>query len=179
MGKLLPIAGIVGCAFAFLSALVLVNAAMFLVLPIILAGSIVLLAQRNVPGAVAGLVVLAFAVVAAMGLAGSITREGGASTDFGIGYDWGRVLAILGCLAISMGTVAVRWLDAEPRWLTYAAIGTTALASILAAINRKDLADQSDVVTLFVGLLCLAGLAPMIALLRAPDRDGPAASGAP
>lgn len=168
MGKALPIIGIVGAAFAMLLILVLVNAAVFVVLPIILAGSIMLLMQRNTVGAVAGLIVLVLGVVAAMGLAGSITTKDSGSTDFGISEEMGRIWAAAACIAIPLGVVASRWDDVEPMWLSYVGIATGVLSLILAWANRDVLADQTIVMVLVAGALALGPIAPMVGLLRSP-----------
>src|SRR5688572_23696964 len=122
MGKGLAVVGILGAIAATLTILsVLQDLASFLVLPVIVAGSIVLVAQRSVAGAVAGLLVLSLAVVTALGLAGSITTESG-TTDFGFSDSAGRILAIAACLSIPLAAIAVRWHDIDPQSLAYVGI---------------------------------------------------------
>lgn len=170
MGKGLAIVGIVGAVAATLAVLVLVNAAIFLVLPVIVAGSIVLVAQRTVAGAIAGLLVLALAVVAALGLAGSVTtREG--TADFGFSEDSGRLLAVAGCLSIPMAAIAVRWDRIEPQSLAYIGIFCAAVGFLLAAIRPGQLVNQTDLVTLATGLLPLGAIASMVGLLRGSSAD--------
>ena len=175
MTKGLAIVGIVASVAATLAMLVFVSAAVFLVLPVIVAGSIVLVLQRDVAGAVAGLLVLALAVVAALGLAGSVTTEGGGSTDFGFSESSGRVLAIAGCLAIPLAALVVRWHAIEPQSLAYVGIFCVAVAFLLAMVRRDQLADQSDVLTLVVGLLPLGAIVSMVGLWRGADAAEPAA----
>lgn len=169
MGKGLAIVGIVASVAATLAILVLVSAAAFLVLPVIVAGSIVLVLQRTVAGAVAGLLVLALGVVAALGLAGSVTTEGG-TTDFGFSEASGRLLAVTGCLAIPLAAVIVRWHAIDPQSLAYVGIFCLAVAFLLAAVRRGQLVDQSDLLTLATGLLPLGAIAPMVGLLRGADQ---------
>lgn len=170
MGKGLALIGILGAVAATLTVLVLLDAAVFLVLPVIVAGSIVLVAQRTVAGAVAGLLVLALAVVAALGLAGSITTENG-TTDFGFSPAAGRLLAIAGCLAIPLAATAVRWGAIDPQPLAYIGIFCAAVAFLLAAIRPGQLVEQTDYVTLATGLLPLGAIAPMVGLWRGADLE--------
>ena len=165
MGKGLAVVGIIASVAASLLVLVLVDPATFVVLPVIVAGSIVLVAQRNVGGAVAGLLVLALAVVAALGLAGSVTTNSGA-TDFGFSEQSGRLLAIAGCLSIPLAAIAVRWTMVRPQSLSYIGIFCAAVGFLLAIIRPSRLVDQSDAVTLVTGLLPLGAVAPMVGLLR-------------
>jgi hypothetical protein len=177
MGKGLAIVGIVASVAATLAMLVLVSSAVFLVLPVILAGSIVLVLQRTVTSAVAGLLVLALAVVAALGLAGSVTTEDGGTTDFGFSEESGRVLAIAGCLAIPLAAIASRWNAIDPPGLAYIGIFCAFVAFLLAVARRDQLADQSDVLTIATGLLPLGAIASMVGLWRgagAPTEGTPA-----
>jgi hypothetical protein len=174
MGKGLATIGILGAVAATLGMLVLVDAAVFLVLPVIVAGSIVLVAQRSVAGAVAGLLVLALAVVAALGLAGSITTRNG-STDFGFTEEAGRLLAIAGCLAIPLAAIAVRWASIDPQPLAYIGIFCAAVAFLLAVMRPDRLVEQTDYVTLATGLLPLGAIAPMVGLWRGADLEDEAA----
>jgi hypothetical protein len=167
MGKSLPILGILGAVFAMLSALVLVNAAVFIVIPVAVTGSIVLMAQRNALGAVAGLIVLLLGLVAGIGLVGSIGTENG-SLDFGISSEVGRAWAILACLAIPMGALAVRWTEFQPRWLAYASAGVAAVAALMGILLRADLTDQGNVSVLVLGVLLLLPIVPMASMLRNP-----------
>lgn len=166
MGKGLAIVGILGAVAATLIMLVLVNAAVFIVLPIIVAGSIVLVAQRTVSGAVAGLLVLALAVVAALGLAGSVTVKNGETTDFGFSEDSGRLIAIAGCLSVPMAAIAVRWNRIDPQSLAYVGIFCAAVGFLLAAIRPGSLVDQTDGLTLATGLLPLGAIVSMVGLYR-------------
>jgi hypothetical protein len=165
MGKGLALAGILGAVAATLTMLVLLEAAVFLVLPIIVAGSIALVAQRTVAGAVAGLLVLALAVVAALGLAGSVTTQNG-SADFGVSAEAGRLLALAGCLAVPLAALAVRWPSIDPQPLAYIGIFCAAVAFLLAAIRPDRLADQSDLLSVASGFLPLGAIAPMVGLWR-------------
>ncbi len=179
MGKGLAIVGILGAVFASLTILnVLLDLAQFLVLPVIVAGSIVLVAQRSVAGAVAGLLVLALAVVTALGLAdsvGSITTESG-TTDFGFSAEAGRFLALAGCLSVQLAAIAVRWHHIEPQSLAYIGIFCAAVAFLLAIIRSDPLGDQANPVTLAIGVLPLGAIAPMVGLWRGADRADEAAA---
>lgn len=178
MGKGLAVTGILGAVAATLAMLVLVDAAAFLVLPVIVAGSVVLVAQRTVAGAVAGLLVLALAVVAALGLAGSITTEGG-TTDFGFDESTGRLLAVAGCLAIPLAAIAVRWHAIDPQGLAYVGLFCAAVAFLLAASRSDRLVDQSDGLTVAAGLLPLGAIASMVGLWRGADLEDDRDSGLP
>jgi hypothetical protein len=175
MGKGLAIVGILGAVFASLLMLVLVDAAAFFALPVVIAGSIVLVAQRTVAGAVAGLLVLALAVVAALGLAGSVTTESG-TADFGFSQTAGRLLAIAACLAIPLAAIIVAWPDVDPQALSYVGLFCIAVAFLLAVARPDRLVDQSDLLGVAAGLLPLGGVAPMVGLFRAA---GPVAPTAP
>jgi hypothetical protein len=166
MGKALPILGIIGAVFAALAVMVLVNGAVFVVIPLTLVGSIVLLAQRNVPGAIAGLLVLGLTVLAALGLAGSVTTKKG-SSDFGISEEMGRVLAVIACLAVPAAAIGVRWGEAEPAWLAYVGLAGAVLAVILALAGQHHLAEQNHPLTLVAGAVALVPVAGMVGLLRA------------
>lgn len=183
MGKGLAIAGILGAVAATLTVLVFVNAAVFLVLPVLVAGSIVLVAQRTVAGAVAGLLVLALAVVAALGLAGSLTVRGGETTDFGFSEDAGRLIAIAGCLSVPMAAIAVRWDRIDPQSLAYVGIFCAAVGFLLAAIRPGALVNQQDGLTVVTGLLPLGAIASMVGLYRGSrdldDGPSPAATAPP
>jgi hypothetical protein len=169
MGKGLAIVGILGAFAATLTILnVLQDLASFLVLPIIVAGSIVLVAQRSVAGAVAGLLVLALAVVTALGLAGSITTKEG-STDFGFSPEAGHFLALAGCLSIPLAAIAVRWHRIEPQSLAYIGVFCGALAFLLAVIRSDPLGDQANPITLAIGALPLGAIASMVGLWRGSE----------
>lgn len=179
MGKGLAIVGITASVAASLAMLVLVSGAQFLVLPVIVAGSIVLVAQRSVGGAIAGLLVLALAVVAAIGMAGSLTTKSGGETNFGFSEDAGRVLAIAGCLSIPLAALIVRWHWVEPQSLSYIGIFCIAVAFLMAVLRQHSLADQSDLLTLASGLLPLGGIVPMVGLIRGAPEDGDDSAPAP
>ena len=173
MEKGLAIVGILGAIAATLTILnVLQAVASFLVLPIIVAGSIVLVAQRTMAGAVAGLLVLSLAVVTALGLAGSITTESG-TTDFGFSAEAGRVLAIAGCLSIPLAAIAVRWHHIDPQSLAYVGLFCGAVAFLLAIIRSDPLADQANPVTLAIAVLPLGAIASMVGLWRGADLAEP------
>jgi hypothetical protein len=171
MGKGLAVVGILGAIAATLTILnVLQDLASFLVLPVIVAGSIVLVAQRSVAGAVAGLLVLALAVVTALGLAGSITTESG-TTDFGFSAEAGRILTLAGCLSIPMAAIAVRWHHIDPQSLAYVGIFCAAVAFLLAIIRSDPLADQANPLTLAIGVVPLGAIVSMVGLWRGSDLD--------
>lgn len=173
MGKGLAITGLVAAVAAALAMLVLVGAAAFLVVPVLLAGCIVLALQRSPKALVAALLVLVLAVLAALGLAGSVTTEGG-TADFGISEAAGRVLGIAGLLAVPAAATVLRWDAAAPRWLAFAGLACAGLALVLAIARPDALVDQSDPLTLAAGVLALAAGAPMAGLLRADDEPGAA-----
>jgi len=183
MGKGLAIVGILGAVAATLIMLVLVDAAVFIVLPVIVAGSIVLVAQRTVAGAVAGLLVLALAVVAALGLAGSVTVRSGETTDFGFSEDSGRLIAIAGCLSLPLAAIAVRWHRIDPQSLAYVGIFCAAVGFLLAAIRPGELVNQTDGLTVATGLLPLGAIASMVGLYRGSrdldDETAPSSSAPP
>lgn len=171
MGKVLPILGIVGAVFAALVVAVLANAALFVVVLVAVAASIVLVAQRTIAGAVAGLVVLALGVLAALGLAGSVTTEKGGETGFGIAEPTGVLLAFAAMIALPVAATVLRWGDL-PRWLAIAGLACAAVAFGLAATDPSDLADHGTIRTIVTSVSCLASMAPAIALLRAGDDEG-------
>ncbi|MFA5943735.1 MAG: hypothetical protein WC876_04625 [Candidatus Thermoplasmatota archaeon] len=173
MGKGLAIVGILGAIAATLTILNVLQAlASFLVLPVIVAGSIVLVAQRSVAGAVAGLLVLSLAVVTALGLAGSVTTESG-TTDFGFSAEAGRVLAIAGCLSIPLAAIVVRWHHIDPQSLAYVGLFCAAVAFLLAIIRSDPLGDQANPVTLAIAALPLGAIASMVGLWRGADLAEP------
>jgi hypothetical protein len=173
MGKGLAVVGILGAIAATLTILnVLLDLAQFLVLPVIVAGSIVLVAQRSVGGAVAGLLVLALAVVTALGLAdsvGSITTEGG-TTSFGFTAEGGHLLALAGCLSIPLAALIVRWDRVDPQSLAYVGIFCAAVAFLLVAIRADPTGLQTNPVTLVAGLVPLGCIAPMVGLWRGANK---------
>ena len=171
MGKGLAIVGIIASITATLAMLVLATefAAALLVLPVLVAGSVFLVLERNVGGAIAGLLVLALAVVAALGLMGSVTTEDGGTTDFGFSERSGRLLAVAGCLAIPLAAIAVRWPAIEPQSLAYVGIFCAAVGFLLAILRRDHLVDQGDLITVASGLLPLGAIASMVGILRAAD----------
>lgn len=171
MGKGLAIMGIIASIAAMLSILVFVGAAVFLVLPVIVTGSIILVLQKNVAGAIAGLLVLALAVVASLGLMGSVTTEDGGETDFGFSEEAGRLLAIAGCLAIPLAAIVVRWSRIEPQALAFVGIVCAAVAFLLAAVRPDQLVNQDDLLTLATGLLPLGTIVSMVGLWRGGDRE--------
>ncbi len=179
MGRTLPILGIVAAVFSALVALVLVDVAALVFLPAALAGAVFLFLERRLAGVVGGLVVLVLSVPAVFGLLGNVATEDSGSVDFGIAEDVGRALAVVALLAVPAATVWSRWEDAEPRWLAIAGLSVTGLAAVLAFVNRADLVDQSNGLTLFVGVLCLAALSPMVPLLRSPPSPAPSAPASP
>ena len=179
MGKGLAVVGILASVAATLAMLVLATefAAALLVLPVLIAGSILLVLERTVPGAIAGLLVLALAVVAALGMMGSVTTEEG-STDFGFSEASGRVMAIAGCLAIPLAVIVVRWGAIEPPALAYVGIFCAALAFLLAVVRRDSLVDQSDLLTVASGLLPLGAIVSMVGVWRG-SADEPMGAPAP
>ena len=171
MGKGLAVVGILGAFAATLTILnVLQDLAAFVVLPVIVAGSIVLVAQRTVAGAVAGLLVLSLAVVAALGLAGSVTTESG-TTDVGFSDQAGRFLVLAGCLSIPLAAIAVRWHHIDPQSLAYVGLFCGAVAFLLAVIRSDPLGDQANPVTLAIAALPLGAIAAMVGLWRGADLD--------
>ena len=173
MGKGLAVVGILGAFAATLTILnVLQDLAAFLILPVIVAGSIVLVAQRTVAGAVAGLLVLSLAVVTALGLAGSVTTKSG-TTDFGFSAEAGRFLALAGCLSIPLAAIAVRWNRIDPQSLAYVGLFCAAVAFLLAVIRSDPLGDQANPVTLAIAALPLGAIAAMVGLWRGADLDEP------
>jgi hypothetical protein len=179
MGKGLAVVGILASVAATLAMLVLATefAAALLVLPVLIAGSILLVLERNVAGAIAGLLVLALAVVAALGMMGSVTTDDG-TTDFGFSETSGRVMAIAGCLAIPLAAIVVRWHALEPQPLAYVGIFCLAVAFLLAVVRRDSLVDQSDLLTVASGLLPLGAIVSMVGVWRGAD-DGPMDAPAP
>lgn len=186
MGKTLPILGILGSVFAALAIAVLVpdSLAMFVPLLVGLAGSVVLVGQRTVPGAVAGIVVLGITVLAALGLIGTVSTEGGGGTDLGISVAVGQVLAITACLALPLSAIGLRWNDVQPLWLGIGSAASGVLALILVALDPDGIAQQNQADTLVAAVLALLALGAMVPLLRAigpedaPDApaDAPEAS---
>lgn len=176
MGKTLPILGIVGAVSAALSIAVLVpdSLAMFAPLVVGLAGSIVLVGQRTIVGAVAGLLVLVLTVVAGLGLVGTVSTEDGGETDFGIAPSTGQVLLVAACLLLPVGAVALRWEEAEPRWLTVGGAACAAIAFLLVASDPDGIGDQSQTMTLVAAVLALLGIGAMVPLVRAPADESPA-----
>lgn len=172
MAKILPVMGIVGAVFAALCFAVLAPPATFIVFLVGLAGSIVLLMQRNLVGAVTGLVVLVLSVLAILGMMASVSTED-KSFDFGIGEDMGLVLGIAACLAIPVGALVVRWGDVEPNWLAIVGVACAAIAILLAFVQRDVLVDHFRAGT-FIGVaLSLLTIVPLVMLLRQPDEDAP------
>lgn len=171
MAKALPIMGILGAVFGALLVAVLADAAAFIVVLVSLVGSVMLLAQRTIVGAVAGLIVLALTVVAGLGLVGSISTEGGGGADFGISPTAGIILGLAACLAVPMGAVAARWDGLEPRWAAYAGIACAILAVAIAAAGADTLSDHGAAMTLTAAAFALGAIAPMVVLLRSPDDD--------
>lgn len=178
MGKTLPAFGVVGAVFAALSIAVLVpnSLAMFAPLLVGLAGSVVLVGQRTIVGAVAGLLVLVLTVVAALGLVGNVSTEEG-ETDFGIAQSTGQVLLVAACLLLPVGAVVLRWEDAEPRWLAVAGAACAAIAFLLVAGDPEGIGDQSQTMTLVAAVLALLAAAAMVPLLRAPAEEPAPAAG--
>ena len=165
MAKALPVMGVLGAFLAACVVAVLVDTGILLVVPFTLVASVILLAQRTILGAVAGLVVLALTVLAALGMLGNVTTEEGGATDFGIGETAGTVLALAACLAIPVAAVAIRWDDAEPRWLAVGGLGAAALALAIALADPAALSDHGRVMTLVHAIVCLLALGPMVPLL--------------
>lgn len=173
MAKGLPILGIVGAVFAAAVVAVLADAALFVVVVMAVVGSIVLLTQRSVAGAVAGLVVLALGVVAGLGLAGSVTTEDGGETDLGVGPDAGILFALAAMLALPVAAVALRWDEAQPRWAAIAGLAAAVVGFAVAALDPNNLADHGTVRAGITALLCLLAMAGPVVLLRAGE-DAPA-----
>ncbi|MEK6975561.1 MAG: hypothetical protein AABY18_04370 [Candidatus Thermoplasmatota archaeon] len=171
MVKALPVMGILGAFFAAVLVAILVDAAVFVVVLVTLTGSVILVAQRTIVGAVAGIVVLILTVLAALGMAGSVTTKNG-SADFGISEDGGILLGLAACLAVPMGALAARWEQAAPRWLAYAGIAAAVVALAMALANPAALDDNGTVYTLVTALFALAAMAPMVPLVRA-EGDAP------
>jgi hypothetical protein len=171
MAKALPIIGIVGAVFGALLVAVLADAAAFIVVLVTLVGSVMLLAQRTIVGAVAGLIVLALTVVAGLGLVGSISTEDGGA-DFGISPPTGIVIGLAACLAVPMGAVAARWDELEPRWTAFVGIACSVLAVGIAAAGADTLSDHGAAMTLTAAAFALGAIVPMVVLLRSPGDDG-------
>lgn len=175
MSKTLPILGIVGAVFGALAIAVLVpdSLAMFTPLLVGLVGSGVLIGQRSVHGTIAGIVILALTVVAALGLVGYVSTEDGGGTDLGISAPTGQVLSIAACLAIPVAAVVLRWEQAQPRWMAIAGIAAAAIAFLIAATDPSGIAQQNQAETLVAAVLALAASVAMVPLLRNDD-DGEA-----
>lgn len=177
MTKTLPIVGIVGAVFAALTIAVLVpdSLAMFTPLLVGLVGSGLLIAQRSVHGAVAGIVILVLTVVAALGLVGEVTTEDGGGADFGISVATGQVLSIAACLLIPIAAVVLRWEQCEPRWMAIAGIAAAVIAFVIAAMDPDGIAQQNQAETLVAAVLALVACLAMVPLLRNDDDEEPVA----
>ena len=171
MGKALPILGILGAVFASLAIAVLVpdSLAMFAPLLVSLAGSVVLLGQRSIPGVVAGIVVLGLTVLAALGLVGTVSTEGGGGPDLGVSVAVGQVLAVTACLALPLAAIGLRWNRVRPAWLGLGSGASGLLAIILVALDPQGIAQQNQADTLVAAVLALVALAAMVPLLRAVE----------
>lgn len=168
VAKALPILGIVGAVFGALAIAVLVpdSLAMFLPLLVGLVGSVILVGQRTIPGAIAGIVLLGLTIVAALGLIGTVSTEGGGGADLGISTTVGQVLAITLCLALPVAAVGLRWGDGEPRWLVLAGAACAPLALLLVLLDPQGIAQQNQPDTLVAAVLALLPVAAMVPLLR-------------
>ena len=171
MAKALPVVGIVGAVLAALCFAVLAPPATILVVPAALAASVILVAQRTVAGAVAGLLVLGLAVLATLGVLGSVTTEDGGSTDFGISEDLGIALAAITALAIAIAAIALRWDLLEPRWLAIGGLVCAAAAALLAYMDQEVLLNHFRPGTFIGAGLSLLVVVPLARLLRAPVDD--------
>lgn len=177
MGKALPILGILGSVFAALAIAVLVpdSLAMFVPLLVGLAGSVILVGQRTIQGAIAGIVVLGLTVLAALGLIGTVSTESGGSTDLGISVAVGQVLAIAACLALPLSAMGLRWPEVQPLWLGIGSAAAGVLALVLVALDPDGIAQQNQADTLVAAVLALLALGAMVPLLRSvepePSRD--------
>lgn len=169
MTKALPIVGIIGAVFAALVVAVLANAGLFLVVAVAFGGSLVLLGQRSVAGAAAGLVILAVAAIAGLGLAESIATKNGTFEAFSPAT--GRVLATLSCVLLPVAAMLLRWDLLQPRWLGYGGLGAAAIGFLLAATDPTDLTDHGTWRTAVTAVFLLAAAAPMVVLLKAPAPD--------
>lgn len=167
MAKALPVMGILGAFLAACVVAVFVEVGVLIVVPFMFIASLVLLGQRTVLGAVAGLVVLALTVLAALGMLGSVTTEKGGATDFGVSEPTGTVLALAACLAVPVAAIAGRWKDAEPRWLSIGALAAAVVALAIALADPEAMKDHGRVMTLVHAILCLLVMGPMIPLLSA------------
>ena len=173
MSKTLPILGIVGAVFAALAIAVLVPDSLAAFLPLLVgfAGSGVLIGQRSIHGAVAGIVILILTVVAALGLVGEVTTEEGGGADFGISVGTGQVLSIAACLSIPIAAVVLRWELCEPRWMAIAGVACAVVAFIIAAMDPDGIAQQNQVETLVAAGLALLASIAMVPLLRNDEDD--------
>lgn len=174
MAKALPIVGIVGAVVGALAIAVLVpdSLAAFLPLLVGLVGSVVLVGQRTIQGAAVGIVLLLLTVVAALGLIGTVSTEGGGGADLGISVGTGQVLGILVCLGLPVAAVGLRWEEAQPRWLTLAGVACAVLALLLVLLDPEGIAQQNQADTLAAMVLALLAIAAMVPLLRSARPDG-------
>lgn len=171
MSKTLPVLGIVGAVFAALTIAVLVpdSLAMFAPLLVGIVGSVVLIGQRSIQGAVAGIVILILTVVAALGLVGEVTTKDGGGADFGISVAMGQILSIAACLLVPLAAVVLRWERCEPRWMAIAGSACAVVAFIIAAMDPDGIAQQNQVETLVAAVLALLTTLAMVPLLRNDD----------
>ncbi len=166
MAKALPVMGILGAFLAAGVAAVLVETGILLVVPVMLAASVVLLGQRSILGAVAGLLVLLLTVLAALGILGNVSTKNAGDTDFGIGEANGAVLALAACLAVPAAATLVRWNDPRlPRWLAGGGLACAAIALLVGLYDPAGLKDHGGVRALVHAILCLLVLGPMIPLM--------------
>ena len=171
MEKGLAVVGLVCSVTALLAAMVLVQPAAFLIPVVVIVASVFLFPQRGGWGLLFGMVLLAIGLVVAAGLSSSISTKD-SSFSLGIPVTTATALSVAAPLVGVAFIVLVRR-DQLAMWAWAGTFAVAALAILLAFINREQLVNQSDKLTLLVGGLCLATVTPFVLLLMRRDDDEP------
>ncbi len=164
MARPLPILGIVGGVLAALSALILVDIAHLVLLPVVLAASILLFMLRDRSGMILGGAGLVLAIVGTLGLLSNVSFKD-SGMDFGISPQIGQASLIAGAMMASADVVWRQWGD-RPNWQGFIGAATVALTGLLAFGLRDQLVDQSAAGAYVVALFALLSMGPSIMALR-------------
>ncbi len=164
MARPLPIIGIIAGALAAVSALVLVDLANLVLVPVILAASVFLFMLRDRSGIILGVTGVVLAVVGTMGLLQNVSTEDG-GMDFGISPSVGHALLIAGAMVASADIVWRQWGDFQT-WQSAVGAGVVGLTALLAVGLRNNLTDQTQAGAFVVAIFALLSMGPAVMALR-------------
>jgi hypothetical protein len=181
MAKTLPILGAVGAALSALFVTLVAGDAALLAFPLLAIVAAVFCFFRGLPGAVAGVALVAVAVLDTLSF-GSISGRGGNVLFGGFHDSLGPAFQAGTGLAVAAAAVALHWTLYRKPWMPYAGVAIAAVAYVAMRFVDPLLFGSASSLssTLPTALLCLlAAGGPLLALLPPAKKEAASSPAAP